>query len=786
MRNSLLALALAALILATAACRQAEPPTEADSAADGELVLDLLAELPAATVRQESAILDFGDASARPHLIAGWGNDEEDAAGTYVWSLGPRSSFTFFATAATSVTLGLHCQPFIFKGAPEQTVSISLGGEPLAEIRMQPVLDRYRLEIPAERVAGGRNRVDLAFGYHRQPRAVIAGALDERDLAVRCYDVELDGLGAAASPRAIGPEAEPYPSSPAVATSAEEPDRLELPAGTAVSYYFESASPAELIAGSIEAWGPRAGDVQLIVRSTSAETTLGATHQIDPESAARPLRLPLETAGPAVDRLELAAVTGRQSGREGWLQRLVGQQQEASGLTLTLPAVRASGSAGSPAPDLALAGPALATASAEAKPNVIIYLIDTLRADHLGAYGYPRPISPNIDRFAAGAILFENARAQSSWTRPTVVSLLTGLAPRSHGVNRREDALSDSVDTLAELLAATGYATAGFVTNGNAGPNFGLDQGFETFRHLQESADTHERHRLSDYLNRWLFHWLENRGEDDRPFLLYAHATDPHVPYTPPEDFRRRFAPDADPAAGRLDQARAVIQGLVPATDRIRRDLIGLYDAEIAFNDHHFGKLIERLKELELYENSLIVLVSDHGEEFLDHDGWEHGITLFDEQLHVPLIVKLAHQEVGRRVSTTVSQVDLVPTILDLLAIAPPASLDGGNLFNVSERASFAYLALSDRRMRSITHRGWKLILDDSPFPRDQPVQLFSLEMEERETAELAAERPFERELLSQLMRRWELELAQGAQAVGEQAEIPDELRRQLEALGYL
>ncbi len=810
-RSRTLALAASAtLALASAACRRAEPPVPG-AVAGGRVALDLIAELPAATVSQESAVLDLGQAAARRHLIAGWSADEEDADGTFVWSLGPRSSFTFFATAATGVTLDLRCKPLVFEGAPDQTVSIALGGEPLAKIRMQHELDRYRVRVPAERIASGQNRVDLEFGYHRQPRTVIAGAEDARDLAVRCYEIELEGLGAAASARATGPHTSaPEGDAPAdPAAAAEALDRLELPAGTAVSYYFEHASSAELIVDSLEAWGPGAGDVRLIVRSATAEAA-PQTHRIDPSSAQRPLRLPLATEGPAVDRLELAAVAAGRGSRGGWLRRLLGLPLEASGLTLVRPAVHVPPEAGqrnnfgaSDDPPTE-ARPTLARAPAGTRANVIIYLIDTLRADHLGTYGYPRPTSPNIDHFAKDAVVFENARAQSSWTRPAVVSVLTGLAPRRHGVNRREDALPGSVDTLAELLAAEGYGTAGFVTNGNAGPNFGLDQGFEEFRHLRESADTHERHRLSDHLNLWLFHWLESRPADDRPFFLYAHATDPHVPYTPPEPFRSRFAGNVDPEAGRLEHARAVIQGRLPPTEETRRDLVDLYDAEIAFNDHHFGRLIERLKELELYDASLIVLVADHGEEFLDHGGGEHGVPLYDEQPRVRSIVKFPRRgtngkfprrgtngpspggrEAGRRIAATVSQIDVVPTILDLLGIAPPA-LDGVSLLGASERASFAYLALSDRRMRSVTRKGWKLILDNSPAPRGEPLQLYRLEADQREATELAGQRPFERELLAQRMRRWELELAQGAQAVGEQADIPDELRRQLEALGYL
>ena len=794
-RRALVVACAAALAWSAAACRPSERAAPPVAAADGELVLDLVEDLGVATVEVESRLLDLGAPSARPHLVAGWGFDEQDADGTYVWATGGEASLEFFAAAAAEVTLGLLCRPFVFEDAPEQTVRVAVGGERLTEIRLRPELERYRVEVPSRLIRGGHNRLDLAFGYHRRPRDVSPGIDDDRSLAARCYQIELEGLGAETAAGEV--------ALPALASAGEDgagaPDRIELPSGTAVSYYFEHSGASALVAGAVEAWGPDAADMRLTVRFVSADGAPETSRVIDP-GVPGALRVPLASDGPAVDRLELAAVAeGR--GRRGWLGRLLRRKTGASGLTLVLPAVRAA-AAEPPAAESPSGAPASGAPASGARPNVVVYLIDTLRADHLGIYGYSRPTSPNIDRFAADGILFENALAQSSWTRPAVVSILTGLAPRRHGVNRRQDALAGSVDTLSELLAREGYATAGYVTNGNAGPNFGVDRGFESFRHLRESAEFRQRHRQSDHLNLWLFHWLENRGEDDRPFFLYAHATDPHVPYTPAPEFRRRFAPDADPELEVLENVRAVFEGRVEPTEAIRRDLIDLYDAEIAFNDHHFGQLIERLKEMGLYDSSLIVLVSDHGEEFLDHGGWEHGVTLYEEQLRVPLIVKLPgsraagdrpagrDRHAGRRIAAIARQVDLVPTILGQLGVAPPPGLDGVDLLAPSpdarRRSSFAYLSLQDRLIRSITRGGWKLILDDSAFPRGLPLQLYALGADRREASELAAERPFERELLAQLMRRWELDLAQGARAAGEQVEIPEDLRRQLEALGYL
>ncbi len=786
----LLGLALA-ILLATGACRPAQPVPEGME--DGRLVLDLIAELDAAGVELESAVIDPGRPSDRRHLLSGWSAGEQDAAGDFAWGLGEAAALSFFAVAPAGVTLGLQCQPLVFEGGPDQIVSVAANGRALGEIRFGQPLERHEIEIPAAAVVPGWNRLDFRFATSHRPRDVIAGAEDQRELALRCYEIELEGLGADGSPALARPGAGTETD-----TGEARPDRIELPAGTSVTYYFDHTADSELVIGALETWGPSAGDVKLLVRFRSAGDAAETLRFIESGDDSPPLRLPLATGGPGIDRLELAAVSEprRRGGPRQWL----GLARKASGLSLVLPSVRDPGAPDArdrdPVPDSDPPDGAPVPASGTTdplpspRPNVILYLIDTLRADHLGAYGYGRPTSPNIDRFAADAVLFENARAQSSWTRPAVASLLTGLRPRAHGVNRRRDALSSSFDTLPELLARQGYDTAAFVTNGNAGPDFGLDQGFDHFRYLRESGETAERHQLSDSLNQWLFRWLEDRDPNGGPFFLFAHATDPHAPYTPREPFRRRFAPDVDPEIGRLANVQALISGRREATADTREDLIDLYDGEIAFNDHHFGQLLDRLKELGLYESSLILLLSDHGEEFLEHGWWEHGVTLYGEQLDVPMILKLpANRDAGKRIAATVSQVDVLPAILDLLGLDPPAAVAAGGLLDAAERdpsPSFAYLALQDRLIRSVTWNSWKLILDDSHYPRGQPVQLYQAGRDPGETAELAADRPFERELLAQMLRRWEVDLARGLGATGEQAEIPDELRRQLEALGYL
>ncbi len=297
------------------------------------------------------------------------------------------------------------------------------------------------------------------------------------------------------------------------------------------------------------------------------------------------------------------------------------------------------------------------------RANVLIYLVDTLRSDRLGILGYPRPITPNIDRFAESSSLFLNAIGQSSWTKASVGSIFTGLWPPAHGAIGWKHKLSSEIETLAERLQADGYRTAAFVTNPNVVRTFGFTQGFDEY--------TRKLKRPSDEVNQMVFDWFEGRKDDD-PFLLYVHTMDPHAPYAPREPFKSKFAPTADEIPQWQPRWRWPMEALPYLSD--------LYDAEIAFNDASFGQLLGFLEERGLYDDTLIVFVSDHGEEFKEHGRWRHGANLHAETLNFPLIVKFPDQQVGTRVETAVQHIDLLPTILASVGLEIPEALEGRDL----------------------------------------------------------------------------------------------------------
>jgi arylsulfatase A-like enzyme len=398
------------------------------------------------------------------------------------------------------------------------------------------------------------------------------------------------------------------------------------------------------------------------------------------------------------------------------------------------------------------------------RPNVIVYLIDTLRRDRLGSYGYDRPTSPEIDEFAAEATFFANSHGQSSWTKPTVASLFTGVWPPKHGATGWKHRLPASFETLAERLQQAGWSTAGFVTNVNAGRAFGIAQGFDTLWY-QRKVD-------AAAVNGEVFTWLDN-VDRSRPFFLYVHTMDPHAGYKPREPYRSAFAPNADQMPSWKPRWKWPIENAPIFSD--------LYDAEVAQNDAAFGELLDRLRQFDLYEDSLVIFLSDHGEEFREHGGWRHNRRLFSETLDVPLVIKFPGQKEAKRSDLPVSHVDVLPTVLDVVGLPAFEAADGQSLTSPVSRPIFSHLRVGRYPLQYSVIRGqWKLIRTHKNGPK---IQLFNLEADPGEARNLASELPVRAAAMEALL---EQQLADSGTTASEETEISDETERELRALGYL
>ena len=315
--------------------------------------------------------------------------------------------------------------------------------------------------------------------------------------------------------------------------------------------------------------------------------------------------------------------------------------------------------------------------------NVIILLVDTLRADHLDCYGYSRDTSPHLDTFAKDAVRFENVTSQAPWTSPSVASLLSSLYPSAHGLvtfkeGNRVRRLAESVTTLGQVLEANGYQTAAFVANPFISPRAGLDRGFAVFRNFpfRDTGEGAPAPELNDAALTWL------NTVDAEPFFLFLHYMDVHGPYLPPAPYRTMFN---DPKRQRhpmtkVEKRRIPKYLRVPDLETVE-EYIDLYDGQIRFWDDRFEEFMNQLDAGGFLDNTMVVVTSDHGEEFLEHGGFNHGGTLYEEQIRVPLVWKLPTHRIGPSVvEAEVELVDVAPTILALTDIEAIGEMQGDDL----------------------------------------------------------------------------------------------------------
>ncbi len=380
---------------------------------------------------------------------------------------------------------------------------------------------------------------------------------------------------------------------------------------------------------------------------------------------------------------------------------------------------------------LASAGCGGAPADATGKPNVLLISIDTLRADHLGFYGYGRPTSPRLDAFAASATVFDSAHASSSWTLPTMASVFTSTYSSTHKLWGYNGRLDSSFTTLTEVLTARGYDTACVVSHIYCTTRHGLQQGFvhfdDAYAFPEEDADeTVTSHIIADKGIRFLEQ--KERAPDGKPWFLWLHFFDPHASYREHEGFSEAF--------------------VTPGERSPTQTEIDLYDGEIAFTDHHVGRVLETLGATGFDQDTIVVLVADHGEEFKDHgSGDQHGHSLFAELVRVPLVVR-APGVPPRRVAQPVRTIDILPTVLELADLGQLAQADGESL-GARMRGEDVANAPALAEVRLSRANEWEAVVDGRyKFVRrrmregvEREIKLFDLEDDPGERQNLALER---------------------------------------------
>lgn len=436
--------------------------------------------------------------------------------------------------------------------------------------------------------------------------------------------------------------------------------------------------------------------------------------------------------------------------------------------------------------DAAVAGP-----GRRSRPNVLWISLDTLRADHLGAYGYTRPTSPNLDAFAARGLRFQWAISQAPWTRPSHRSMLTGVYPASRG----------GLDSpmLGEVLYRAGYQTFAVTGGGQVDSTLGFDRGFEIYRVWDW---IHEPQKLVD--------WTGARAAfAERPFFGFLHCYEIHEPYTHTE-----LAQGMPPGRLEGEVSKEIWNRLRKRfTDDEKRYAEAMYDGDLAYTDGKLGEFFAELERNGLLTDTIVLVTSDHGEQFWEHGSWGHGQNLHDHQIHVPLLVYLPESiraDLGRRsrsgkqgspvvqgvVEDQVELIDLYPTLLELLGVAPESPVNGRSLVallagegSLPAREAFAeHTNVKEKEQKALRTPRYKFILSiprRSSGSADESFELFDLKRDPGEQTNLA---PGLAARVAELRARIG-KIIDGSDGARED-EVPEgidaELREQLKALGYI
>jgi arylsulfatase A-like enzyme/Flp pilus assembly protein TadD len=402
-----------------------------------------------------------------------------------------------------------------------------------------------------------------------------------------------------------------------------------------------------------------------------------------------------------------------------------------------------------------------ATFSSKDIRHIVLISIDTCRADYLGCYGYDRPTTPNIDKLSKQAILFENVISPVPVTLPAHCSILTGTIPAYHGVHNNSDyKLGESNLTLAEILGENGFATGAVISAFVLDSQFGLDQGFDSYNdHFEEPVRNllYFSERRGAEASRFAAEWLEKHK--DEKFFLFLHYFDPHIKYNPPEPFASEFADN-------------------------------LYAGEIAYTDYCIGRVIEKLKELGLYDSTLVIVTGDHGEMLGEHGEETHTYFIYQSAIKVPLIFKLPSQTEPKKIGHLVGLIDITPTVCSLLGAESPPHVQGKDLSPyfaqrqvVSEERYLYCESLTPTRYDASPLLG--VVTNQFKCIRTTRSELYDIVDDPAETKNFIDQQPNRARILQDRLEQI-LEQTARKDSSSSKIELDEQALKRLESLGYM
>lgn len=723
-----------------------------DAFGDRQVHFDLVQHVHLADVDHQGTFIDFGTPARAKYTVGQWrtGWVEDVASGDVTFSHVEETGRVFFQIDEPGpLTMRFRMKPV---GSQNLTLFLNSNQQELVRLEAGDEFRDYDVHIPAEHVNAGENYMLLRFGGSQR--------VNGHDVSVAVDSIRIVEGDAIPEGSYEAPTYASLVQEVQVGGTARRAVAVRRP--TTLSWYVQVPERGSLGFGvGAEGESPAEARAKVFVTPEGGEPaqvysgTVGGEWHDEVAS--------LERWAGQIVRVDFR-IEGAGEGRVGWSNASI------------------------------LVEPPEEPESDEPAKNVVVLLIDTLRASKLRAFNPRSPVqTPALDRIAEAGAVFERAQSPENWTKPSCASILTGLYPATHGVKTTEARLPDAALTLPEHLKANGFATGSFIANGYVSDRFGFDQGWDHYTNfIRESKNTDASSVLEEAAD-----WIEQNK--DRRFFAYVQTIDPHVPYDPPAEFlqmydRRDYTGQVQPrmTPELLEQAK---KGEVTFDASDTRRLEALHDGEITQHDHEMGRFIERLQELGVWEDTLFVITSDHGEEFNEHGSWGHGHSVYQELINVPLVFHMPGRvPAGTRISDAVSTVDIPGTVLAYAGVDPMPADEGVDLmpFMQGHRPAVPSVAFSDflDDRRVIVAGNWKLILNGIN------ASFFDLGSDPGEQREVdRSQHPvavrYLRIMLGQFLgatdrRNWlDAEQQRTDTLETEDAQMDDTIRDQLRALGY-
>lgn len=741
--------------LATVALAAGTPALACCRPAPARVVCDLAALAPVTALEGPRLFLAMGTPAAR------WSEGEGfalPAEGVSDHLLVRRTSSFFIGALREPAVALVDLSPLTGTGG--QAVEVTLDGARVGRFTLGSARERHAVPLPAAAPGQASSTLGLAFERVVPPSVTGIGRMAARLHGLALLDPADPTLASAT-----------LPGAPPLAAALPGPTSgIVQVGGTWLRFVLD------LPAGTRLRFSPRAHRSPTVGSPGLARLRVAAQAQGQPERElwtgvvdgreAGPAELDLPLPGPGLVRLGLGVDAGARAWAEWSAPRVVGAsgpdplfQDPASGLP--------------PEPD---------RAAARAR-NVVLMILDAASARHVGAYGYHRDTTPELDRLAREGVLFEQAHTPAVYTLLAMSAVWTSQYPHQTRWNAR---LSADAPTLAELLESRGVRCGGFVGNAQAGHAFGLDRGFSVFEEVYATPPGGTR-AFRQALPRFL------AAHRDRPFFLYAHVPDPHFPYAPEPPFDTVFGPDGPiTQEQRRDPGwlKKVSDGDVVLDQAGWDHLARLYDGNLRVADRAVGDLRHDLEALGLWEDTALVVTADHGESLGERGTVGHQAEVHREVTHVPLVMRLPGGPRGKRVPGLVDLTDLAPTFADLLGVREadlPRSFQGRSLLPLASGAGGGRAFVVSRNpglypRYALRHGRWTCHFATRRGTR----RLYDVEKDPREREDLAARDPWRAEYERLGLHRFVLSLRRPGRAPETEAELDEEQQENLRALGYV